>query len=220
MDKLSLKVSKRDAFGKKTQPLVENGHVLGNIYGKGMESIAVQGDYRDVNKAIEHAGYNHPIELEVEGDGNHLVLVDGIERNNVTQKLHHVTFHAIKKGEKVSADIPIRLVGDAPAERTGKIVVTLLDAVEVEAIPSKLPEIFEVSIEGLEDVNDSITIGDIKHDDDVVLHREPEEVIAKVDLPRAEEEPEAEEAGPEDAEEVPSEHGGEESEEAKGESSE
>jgi large subunit ribosomal protein L25 len=202
---IQLSVNKRDVFGKKAKSLVDDNQVLGNLYGKDQDSIAVVGEYNVVNKVIQEAGKNHPIDITV-GDDTHMALIHDIERDPLTQRIHHVTFHLIKKGEKVTTQVPIRLVGDAPAQRTGKIVVTLLDSVEVESIPSKIPEAFELSLESLEEVNDQISISDIPTTEDVTILVEPETLIAKVDEPRAaleDEEPEEEL----DEGEVPSEHG-------------
>ncbi len=218
MNELKLGLKKREVFGKKAQNLIENDHVLGNIFGKGEESVAVEGDYREVDHVISEAGKNTPIELEVEGSENHLVLVSEVDRNNITQKLHHVAFQIIKRGQKVSAEVPVKLVGEAPATRENLILVTIIDAVEVEAIPSKLPDHFEISLETLAEVGDHINVGDIKAEDDVEIKTDPETIVAKIDMPRAEVEEEPEEEEVEEGEEGEEGEGDSESAEAKEES--
>lgn len=209
MQELKLGLKKREIFGKKAAKLTKDGVVLGNVFGKGEESIPVQGDYKIVNKMIQHAGKSSPIEIEIEGDGNHLVLVSDIERNNVSQKLHHVTFQIIKKGQKVHTTVPIKFEGEAPATRNGLILITLRDDVEIEAIPSKLPHELIADLSNLVEPDDSITVADLNPGEGVEILTEPETALAKIDVPRAEVE-EVEEETEEEAGEVPSEHGGEE----------
>jgi len=220
MQDLRLSLNKRDVLGKKAKRLVEEGFVLGNVFGKGIDSIAVQGPAGVVDKVIKAAGKSQPIEIQIEGANNQLALVSDIERDNITQVLHHVSFHAIKRGEKVHAEVPIVLTGDAPAERSNLIVITVVDAVEVEAVPSKLPEKFELDKNVLAEVGDSITVADIGVGEGIVVLTDPETMIAKVEMPRAEvEEEKAEEEDQESAEGSSSERD-EENEDADRESTE
>lgn len=213
---LELQLQKRKKFGKKARTLVEDGQVLGNLYGAGRESIAVNGDYNEVNRVVNEAGHNIPIDLVVDGKDKLMGLVNEVERDNITQRLHHVTFHIVKKGEKVQTEIPIKFTGDAPATREGLILVTILDHVEVEAVPSKLPEFFEISLESLTDESSVLHVSDLQVDEkDVEIMTDGELLLAKIDLPRPEEELEEDmEEEPTDPAEVPSEHGGDEDEES------
>lgn len=193
-----LTVQKRENFGKKTKQLRRDGIVLGNVYGKGVDSVPIQAERRAIQKTVLEAGKNHPIELSIEGDKNHLVLVHEIERANITQDIHHVTFHVIKKGEKVTTEIPLHLVGDAPAARTGNVVVKMLDEVEIEADPAHIPEAFDVSIDSLEEVGDSISVSDIKIPQGVTLLTDDTLPIVKVEATRANMSSEDEDAEAED----------------------
>ncbi len=215
-EELKLALNKRELTGKKAKKLIADGMVLGNVFGKGQESISVMAPRKELVRVIEAAGKNHPIELEIDGKQT-LALVSEVDRNNITQELHHVSFHTVKRGEKVQAEVPLHQVGDAPALRTGKIIITLLDAVEVEADPTKLPDHFDVDISGLEEVGDTVSVSDIKIVADVEILMDTEAPIAKVDIPRAQvEDEDAEdeaEAEGESAADVPSEHGSESEEE-------
>lgn len=207
---LKLNLAKRKLTGKKAKKLIEEGNVLGNIYGTNLESQAVQGVYNEVNNVIRTAGYNMPVQLHVDGGKDHLALVHEVERDVITQRLHHVTFQVILKGQKVTTEVPIKLVGEAPAEKTGKIVITLTDKVEVEAIPSRLPEYLEVNIEELVEENDAKKVSDIKAIAGVEILTNPDLLVAKVDIPRAELEEDEEDAEEIDPADVPSEHGSDE----------
>lgn len=206
MQELKLKLKLRDIRGKKAKKIIDEGGVLGNVFGKGLESQAVEGDYQTVVKTINKAG-TQPIELEVEGGKNELVLVKKVETSSLTGRVHHIEFHAIHKGEKVHTEVPLKMVGDAPAEKTGKIVVTMLDAVEIEATPTNIPEVIEVDATVLVEEDDHILVENLKLPEGVKMLTEPDQMIAKVDVPRAQVEQEAAEDEEASAADVPSDHG-------------
>lgn len=212
MSDLSLKVDPRSEFGRKAKVLTKQGKVLGNIVGRGEESRAVSADYSELSKVVAKAGKTQPIQLEIDGSGEQLVLINDVERDTLTQRLHHVTFQAIHKGEKVHTEIPIKFIGDAPAARTGKILVTILEQIEVKADPTSIPEAFEVDISNLEEIGDSIAVSDIKTQDSLEILVDSEQLLMKVDAPRAEEEPEETEEEELSADDIPSDHGGDEEE--------
>src|SRR5690606_14484474 len=88
-------------------------------------------------------------------------------------------------GEKVCTEIPVHLVGDAPAARTGNVVVKMLDEIEIEANPKDIPEVFEVNIDNLEEVGDSISISDVPMPTGVTLLSDETLPIVKVEATRA-----------------------------------
>lgn len=140
-----------------------------------------------------------------------LVLVNEVERDFITRQMHHVTFQTIHKGQKVTTEVPIRQVGDSPAVKAGMIIVTLLDKVEIEAIPSQIPEALEISIEGLVEDGDQLSLADLVIPEGSELKDDPDQPVAKVETPRAqEEEPEVDEEI--DPSEVPSDHGSDDGE--------
>lgn len=210
---ISLKVQKRDVLGKKVKGLYRDGKVIGNLYGRGKESIPIVGDYEPMRKVIEEAGKNHPIELSVEGDADHLVLIKNVDYDPVKGRARHIEFHMVNRNEKVEAEVPVELVGTAPAVLAGNIVITLNDTVLVEAIPTSLPDHLEANAELLKDPDDMITLADIALPANVEFIDEPTTPLFKVEVPRSQ--VEAEESAEEiSAADVPAEHGGPEKEEA------
>lgn len=202
---ISLKVQKRDVFGKKVKRLYREGKVVGNLYGRGKDSIPVMVDYELMRKAVEVAGKNHPIELAVEGEKEHLVLIKNIDVDPAKGRYRHVEFHMVNRNEKVEAEVPVELVGTSPAVLAGNIVITLNDTVMVEAVPTNLPDHLEADAELLKNPDDMITLADIKLPANVTFVDEPDTPLFKVDVPRSQVEAEAEEIS---AADVPAEHGG------------
>jgi large subunit ribosomal protein L25 len=95
----------------------------------------------------------------------------------------HVDFHKINLTEKVTANIPIVAIGDAKAvsDKIGSLL-TLLSEIEVEALPSNLPEKIEVDISGLSNVEESLKIKDIKIDNTkITLLSDPEQELFRIE---------------------------------------
>lgn len=210
-----LTLSRRKSFGKKAKSLVNEGNTLANIFGKGRESIAAYGEVGVIDKVVSAAGKNHPIEITLEDDGETvLALVNEVERDFKTSQIHHVTFQVVIKGQKVSTEVPIEFIGDAPATKTGLIVVTSLDVVEVETIPSKIPETIQLSLESLVEDGDSLHVSDLKVDSAVVIKNDPDQLVVKVETPRSQIESEDTDEENSDAADVPSDHGGDEADQS------
>lgn len=208
-----LTLSRREVFGKKAKTLTDDGKTLANIFGKGRNSVAAFGDTGVVEKVVSAAGKNTPITITLDDGKDVLALVHEVERDYKTNKIHHVSFQVIIKGQKVTTEVPIHQTGEASAQKTGLIVVTVMDSVEIEAIPSKIPSALEVSVDGLVEDGDSVHLSDITVPEGAEIMIDIEEddrLIAKVETPRAEveEEDEDEDGEEADAADVPSEHGG------------
>lgn len=204
---IELTVKKREVFGKKVKSLYRDGRVIGNVFGRGKESIAIDGDYETIRKVVSEAGKNHPIELAIEGEGNHLVMVKDVDVDPAKGRIRHIEFHMVNRNEKVEAEVPVELVGTAPAVLVGNIIITLNDTIIVEANPGSLPDHLEANAELLKEPDDIITVADITIPSNVELITELETPLFKVEVPRSQIEEESTEEG-EEAADVPAEHGG------------
>lgn len=102
---------------KKAKDLRKEGLIPGIIYGKHLkEPIAVACPRNDIIKKYKEAGYSTP--LTISGDGvNQLVLIQDIQLDPVTDILLHIDFLAVNKDEKVTTEIPIKLIGESPMEK-------------------------------------------------------------------------------------------------------
>lgn len=200
---IKLKAQKRDLTGRKVKRLRKEGLVPANIFGNKVENMIIQLNLLDMQKAYEKAGETSLIELQVATDGKkdvekRVVLISNIQTDPITDQFIHIDFHEVNLKEKVKAQVPIEQSGEAPAIKQGTgTVVTYIDEVEVEALPTDLPESFVVDLTSLEKVDDAIFIKDLNYDKDkVTLEIDPEEIIVKVEELREEEaepEPVAEE---------------------------
>jgi large subunit ribosomal protein L25 len=100
-----------------------------------------------------------------------IAMIKSIDRNPVKSTIRHVSFHAVKANEVVTAEVPIHLtgIGESEAEKAGLVVLQAIEEIEVKARPAALPESLEVSLEGLATVEDKLTLGDIVLPKDVTF---------------------------------------------------
>jgi large subunit ribosomal protein L25 len=197
-----VKLEQRTVVGKGLGRLRQDGVVPAVIHNHGQESIHVMGPEMELVRIYQAAGKHHPLNLEV-GSDKYLALIKDAHFDPVKRRLQHLVFQAIKQDEAVEAEVPIRIEGDAPAEKVGLIILHQLDAVEIEALPKDLPDELVVSAETLAELHDKITVADLRVPAGVTILTDAEHPIATVAESRAmaADEAEAEEAEGEGGEE-------------------
>lgn len=198
---LSLDLQQRDVLGKGLGQIRAGGMVPAVIHNHGDESVHVMAPEVVMEKIFKAAGKHHPLDLKV-GDKKFLALIKDVQFNPVKHKMQHMVFQAIRQNETVEAEVPVRLEGDIPAEKTGLMVLHQLDTVLVEALPRNLPEELVADAGKLVELHDKVTVADLPVPSGVTILTEPEHPIASVVETRAQmsEEAEAEEAEAEDSE--------------------
>jgi large subunit ribosomal protein L25 len=200
-----MSVEKREVKGK-VKKLYREGLVIGNIYGRGQESVAIQAEYEPMRKLIDEAGTNHAIELKVGEKEEHLVLIKHVDFSPTTSRIRHVEFQMVNKNEKIEAEVPVELVGTSPAVLAGNIIITSDNTVLVEANPLNLPDHLEADASLLATPDDMIQAKDLKIPEGVELSDEPDKVLFRIEEPRSQVE-EVETQEEVSAADVPSDHG-------------
>lgn len=143
----TIKAELRTEFGKgAARRTRREGKIPAVVYGHGNDPIHLSLPGHDTMMALKHGGANALLELDIDGDIQ-LALAKAIQVDPVRRVLEHVDFIAVKRGEKVTVDVPVHIVGDAAS---GTLVVTENTTVQVEAEATHIPEQFEVNIEGAE----------------------------------------------------------------------
>jgi len=184
---MKLEVTSRQ--DKKAKDLRKEGLIPGIIYGKHLETpIAVACKRNDLLKKYKEAGYSTPLTLTGDDKLDQLVLIQDIQLDPVTDMLIHIDFLAVNKDEKVTTEIPIKMIGESPIEKLGEGKIQLIkDFVEVEAFPQDLPHDITIDISVIQTMNDTICVKDLKVSDKVEILDDAEQVIVTV-LVMAEEE--------------------------------
>ena len=179
---LSLKVEKREIFGKKVKRLRREGLIPANIYGRKIKSEAVSVQKSDFDKVFKEAGETQIVNLEL-GKEKRPVLIHDIQKDPVTEDIIHIDFLQVDLKEKVTASIPVVGIGESPVEKQGLgTVVFYIDEIEVEALPTDLPERVEVDLSSLENIDQTILVKDLAFDTSKVeVKASPDEVVVKVE---------------------------------------
>lgn len=201
-----LQADKREVFGRKVKQLRRDGILPANIYGKKIKSLSVQVSTKNFQKLFEEVGETGLVQLQTNGEAKP-VLIHNVQFDSVSDLPLHADFLQVDLHEKVTATVPVEFIGESPLEKTQEgIVVPQVREVEVEALPTDLPEKIEVDTSGLDEVGKAIKIADLKVDrDKVEIKDDPERIVVSVEPPAKEEEPEpvAEEAVTEGEESAP-----------------
>ena len=213
MAEYKLTLEKREVTGKKIKSLRASGLIPSVIYGE-KTPVLTSSEYVATEKVLERAGYHSPIDLDVAGK-KQLAIVKNVQIDPVSRKIVNVEFQAISANEVVEATTPIVIV-NFEASDASKIyhfaMTQAMEEIDVKAKPADLPAELTVDASALKDVDDKITIADIKLPKGVELadkELDSEQVVASLYDPAAEAaEREAEAAEPAvDAADVPSENG-------------
>lgn len=161
-DKINLTLAVRELRGKKAIQLRQRGIVPGVVYGHGFDPVLVESEYGTIEKVVREAGKHTPVYVDLQGK-KRITLIKDIDRDPVKARIRHVSFHAVKANEVVTAEVPIHLVGEgeSEAEKAGLIVLQAIEIVEVKAKPADLPEALEISIAHLKSDEDKILLADI-----------------------------------------------------------
>lgn len=205
---LSVTLQRRSATGRGNGRLRRTGVVPGVVFGKGSESVPVQLDAKELETLYRAAGRTGIVKLkiagEADGDGgagktprnSKSAMIRTLQRHPLTRRPLHVDFFLVDLTHEMQADIPLVLVGEAPAvELTGGTLLANLDHVKVRALPADLPQQLEVDVSSLVELDSAVHVSDIVVDTEkVTVLNDPEELVAKVVPPRVEEEPEVPEA--------------------------
>jgi len=189
MDKHILKAEKRKILGQKVKTLRKEGVLPANIYGKKVKSLAIQIPLNEFEKIYKEAGETGIIEITVD-KSKRSVLINNVQLHPVSDLPLHVDFLQIDLKEKVTADVPVDFVGESPAEKSGLgTVVQYINEIEVEALPTNLPEKFEVDLSKLTEVGKTVLAKDLDVDTKKVeIKSDLEQILVKVEPPRKEEE--------------------------------
>jgi large subunit ribosomal protein L25 len=147
MSETKLQAESRTEFGKGAARRIRRADkVPAVLYGHGTDPVHITLPGHETMLALKHGGANALLSIEIEGNSQ-LALPKQVQRDPIKGFLEHLDLIVVRKGEKVTVEIPVHVVGD-PAPET--LVVTEHSSVTVEAEATHIPEYIEVSIEGAE----------------------------------------------------------------------
>ena len=182
MDKIELKVAKREILGKKVKHLRRQGITPVHLFGHGIESLALQCETGELERVLGQAGQTRLINLKLAKEKKpRTAVVREFDRDWRKGQLLHVDFYQVKMEEKIKLEVPVVLVGEAPALNSKtNMLEHELGTLTVECLPAKIPTGIEVDISSLAEPDQAIRVKDVTLDKDITVLNNPELVVVKI----------------------------------------
>lgn len=183
-----IKGERREEFGKgSARRLRRDGKIPGVLYEKGIDNIHFAVDRIEMTAVVRNDGTNAIVELELDGE-KLLAMVKHIDQNVITLDIDHIDLLGIKRGEKVTVEVPVVTEGEAAP---GAVVLQETDYVEIEIDALSIPDELTVSIDGKE-IGDTLHASDVKLPEGAELISDPETLLVNVTFEQVDEDLEAE----------------------------
>ncbi|MDC0767861.1 50S ribosomal protein L25/general stress protein Ctc [Streptomyces sp. HD] len=190
MSEVKISAETRTEFGKgAARRIRRDSKVPGVLYGHGTEPLHLTLPGHDLLLALRTP--NVLISLDIDGKSNELAIPKAVQRDAIKGFLEHVDLLLVKRGEKVTVEIPVHTEGELAAG--GNLLEHVLNALPVETEATHIPESVTVSVEGLE-AGASILAKDITLPKGTTLAVEEDAVVLQVLASQAEEAAEGEAA--------------------------
>lgn len=187
MEKVVLKAVKRDVVGKQVKALRRSGQLPAVIYGRRVEPIRIMLEAHSASLALGKLTSSSLVTISVDGK-EYPALVREKQRNYIKGTLLHVDFLAVDLKENIRARVGIEITGSSPAVKDfNAVLVNGLTQLEVECLPTDLPERVVVDISGLLQVGDGIHVRDITLPEKVRVLDDPDEMVVVTTYAKEEE---------------------------------
>ncbi len=161
MEKNTLKVAKRQA--KKNNQLRRAGIIPANMYQSGKDSLSLEVNNLTFLKLTRNLSDNAIIYLQVEGEKSEFpVLIDEVQYDVYGKNVLHVVFRKINLTQKIKAEISVEISGELNVDNG--VLVLVKDSVEVEALPTDLPEKFIIDQSQFKAIGDQFTLANLEFD--------------------------------------------------------
>ena len=181
----TLKAELRDVTGKGAAHKIRaTGRVPAVLYGHGVTAANITVDARDLLHLFHSAGgTNTLVDLELNGDV-HLTIPREIQRDYIHGKFLHVDFFAVRRDERITLFVPVQEVGDSVGVRAGGVVEHHLREIEIECLPTDVPEHLEADISAME-IGDMLHVRDIPAPSGVTILSPEDTPVISVITPAA-----------------------------------
>jgi large subunit ribosomal protein L25 len=185
MEQIELRAEPRIVRGKQVSSLREQGLVPAILYGSQIDATPIQIESKTLHKVLAQAGGNTLVSLQIGDKQPVLTLAREIQRDIIRHHIVHVDFYQVVMTEKITAEVPIVLTGEAPAvEEKGGVLVHGLNTVEVQCLPGDLPSSFRVDLSSLADFNTLVAVADLQVPPSITILSDPDSVIVRIEAPR------------------------------------
>ena len=175
----------RKVIGKKNRALRREGYVPAVVYGPGSQPMSVQFPYRAIETTLMRAGGTNLIDIEIEGV-KYPSLAREVQRDVVRGDILHVDFLAVDPNQRIRVEVPIVMEGRSPvvAAREG-ILIAGRSSLTLEVYPTDIRDRILIDLSTLTELGAEVLVGDLAFGENVTVHSDPNEMLAKIVQPAA-----------------------------------
>jgi large subunit ribosomal protein L25 len=174
MNEFEVRAEARDELGKGAmRRLRRTGGVPGVIYGGDDPAVTITMRDNELRKqTATEAFFSHILTIALDGKKTQAV-VKAMQRHPATYEITHVDFMRIKATETLTMRVPLHFINeeDAPGRKAGGVFSHLLNDLEINCLPSNLPEYIAVDLGALE-IGDNVHLSHLVLPDGVVMAHE------------------------------------------------
>ena len=154
------------------------------LYHSGLDAISLSVDKKELYKALKTGQVIFEVTVK---DKNQFVLVKDVQYHPVNDNIMHIDFQKVKEDEKISLEVPLRVIGEAEGVQAGGILVQIVNTITVKCKPTTIPEALIIDVTDLE-LNSSLFVKDIQLAADVEIITAEDLAVVSVQEPKKEEE--------------------------------
>ena len=154
------------------------------LYHSGLDAISLSVDKKELYKALKTGQVIFEVIVK---DKNQFVLVKDVQYHPVNDNIMHIDFQKVKKYEKISLEVPLRVIGEAEGVQAGGILVQIVNTITVKCKPTTIPEALIIDVTDLE-LNSSLSVKDIQLAADVEIITAEDLAVVSVQEAKQEEE--------------------------------
>ncbi|MFV0451281.1 MAG: 50S ribosomal protein L25/general stress protein Ctc [Propioniciclava sp.] len=172
---ITIDATSRTEFGKgASRRIRRSGQVPAVIYGGGIDPIHITLPQHEISLALRQA--NALLSIVIDGAAPQLALPKQVQRHPVSNAVEHIDLVPVKKGEKVTVDVPLNVTG---ADKDDRIIVMDLQSVTIEAEATNIPSEIAVDLSGKE-IGDNIHAADLVLPDGAAYAGDSEDLILTI----------------------------------------
>lgn len=192
MAMVDLTATRRSARGSaQSRKMLARGRIPGVVYGKRLETRAIEFDRRELEKFLSAARRGTVVVRMNIRDGEEskeaYTVLKEVQKDPATDSVIHVDFYEVAFGQKFRVEVPLRLRGKAAGIEQGGILEQVVRTLEVECVPTRVPEFFELDVTPLA-IGHSLHLGDIAFPEGVhPVEKDLTQTVVAVHTPRVEE---------------------------------
>ena len=189
MDEIALNVEPRDGQGKgPARRLRQSGKIPGVFYGPKSAAVPLAVDKKEFTSHVSNLEGSHLIRLQSPHADlqQKVALVREVQVHPVSGSVLHVDFYEVDLTQRLQVTVPLHFVGKAVGTTEGGILQPIVREIEVECLPSDIPQYIDVDVSALA-IHDAIHYADVQMPPNVTAVYDTNEAVVTVLPPTVEE---------------------------------